>query len=87
MRKNNTEFQKKKNVILFIYGYSCQICGLIDTSNHVHHIDKNNGNNNSINLLPLCDHCHKLVHKGFFIYVRDPDKNIRHELDKLEAYF
>jgi 5-methylcytosine-specific restriction endonuclease McrA len=87
MRVNNTEFQKKKNVILFIYGYSCQLCGLIDTSNHVHHIDKKNGNNNSINLLPLCDHCHKLVHKGLFIAVPVPAAHIGAMLANLDSYF
>jgi len=87
MRKNNTEFQKKKNVVLFIYGYACQICGLIDITNHVHHIDKNNGNNDAHNLLPLCDLCHKFVHKGLNLAVRDPDKNIRDTLSLLNSYF
>jgi predicted HNH restriction endonuclease len=87
MRINNKEFQKKKNVILFIYGYACQLCGLIDVNNHVHHIDKDNSNNKAMNLLPLCCNCHKLIHKIFAFAVRDPDENIRHELNQLDQYF
>lgn len=86
MRKNNAVFQKKKNIILFIYGYACQLCGLIDISNHVHHIDKNHANNDSYNLVPLCSQCHKLVHKNLFIAFRDPDENISHSLQKLNRF-
>ena len=63
MRKNNNEFQKKKQVILFLFGYACQSCGVISTANHVHHVDHNNGNNDAFNLIPLCGDCHKLFHK------------------------
>lgn len=87
MRKNNNEFQKKKNVVLFIYGYACQLCGVIDNKNHVHHIDKNNANNDAFNLLPLCGFCHKKVHSYVSLSVKQPIGNIKKSLYLLNSYF
>ena len=62
MNKNYI-FNKKKNVILFIYDYACCVCGLISLKNHVHHVDKNHKNNDSFNLVPLSKKCHVIIHK------------------------
>ena len=87
MRANNREFQLKKPVILFIYGYACQLCGLVSTSNHVHHIDKNGNNHNGFNLLPLCNRCHKLAHSSISIAFPDPDLSISQEIQYLNSFF
>ncbi len=57
-------FNKKRYVILFLFDYACVLCGYIDTSNHVHHIDRDRHNNDGFNLVPLCHECHKLTHKA-----------------------
>ena len=87
MRKNNTEFQKKKNVVLFVFGYTCQLCGLIDINNHVHHIDGINGNNSVFNLVPLCGHCHKLTHKLHIKIKVEYSVSLRDQLLHLEQFF
>lgn len=63
MRNQNSLFQHKKQVVLFIYDYACQMCGVVSLSNHCHHLDCNGSNHNAFNLLPLCVNCHILVHK------------------------
>ena len=64
---NQTEFRKKKEVILFIFEYSCVMCGLVDLSNHVHHINGSHQDNDVYNLAVLCDYCHKIVHKSHIV--------------------
>lgn len=64
MLKSQTIFNKKKEVVLFAYGYACQLCGLVYVGNHVHHNDRIHGNNDAFNMVPLCNHCHKMVHKA-----------------------
>ena len=87
MRRNNQEFQKKKNVILFIFGYSCQLCGLVDKNNHVHHLDENNGNNDVYNLIPLCLECHKLTHKVHIKFIIDYSASLHDQLKFLASHF
>jgi len=87
MRKNNNEFRHKREVILFLYDYSCQLCGLVSVSNHVHHIDKNGSNHNAFNLIPLCDHCHRLTHKLLNISFAAPDPYLQSSLQKLNSNF
>ena len=62
MRKNNIEFQHKKNVVLFIYGYKCQLCSAKRRDHHIHHINKNGNDHHALNLVPLCVNCHFFVH-------------------------
>jgi 5-methylcytosine-specific restriction endonuclease McrA len=87
MRRNNTEFQKIKNVILFIHGYECFVCNAVSINNHVHHIDQNNGNNDPFNLLPLCPDCHRMVHKLVNIKVHFEDETVNNALLKLKLFF
>lgn len=52
-------YQKKKKP-------HCERCGFIPKDKcqlDVHHIDRNNKNNNIENLLTLCANCHRLEHK------------------------
>lgn len=86
MRKNNLIFQKKKNVVLFLYGYACQLCGLISVNNHVHHIDGDNGNNFSINLVPLCSACHRFVHKLNIKVSHGSSASLLNQLSLLDTY-
>jgi len=87
MRKNNTQFQKIKNVILFLHDYECFICGLASVRNHVHHIDRNPSNNNAFNLLPLCPECHKNVHKMVAIKVHFDNDVLNNQLLRLNSFF
>jgi len=40
---------------------TCQICG--EKAVLIHHIDKNNSNNNPTNLISLCNNCHLNLHR------------------------
>ena len=87
MRRNNQQFQKIKNVILYIHAYECFVCGFVSINNHVHHIDRNNGNNDPFNLLPLCPACHKMVHKLAAIKVHFEDEAVNTALLHLKLHF
>lgn len=49
----------------------CSMCGVSYTEKaiHIHHIDANDRNHESSNLIPLCFRCHKLVH----LVIEHPD--------------
>ena len=87
MRKNNKEFQHKKNVILFLYRYGCHGCGLISNSNHVHHLNKNGNDHNAFNLVPLCKSCHKLIHKNYYLCMVPPDAHLEQQLTLLNTLY
>lgn len=65
--KNNYNFQKIKNIILYVFEFKCCLCDHFSLGNHVHHLDKNHANNDAFNLVCLCHDCHKLTHKSIFI--------------------
>lgn len=50
--------------------YTCQCCGAHPSAKkgvklHVHHLEsRKTGGNSPNNLITLCEHCHKLLHKG-----------------------
>lgn len=64
MARYSSFFSANKKIILSIYDFECCLCQLVSYSNHVHHIDGNNRNDAFCNLAPLCDECHKMVHKS-----------------------
>jgi hypothetical protein len=84
MKETNYYFNKIKPVILFIYDYSCVICGYISLNNHIHHIDKNHKNNHTHNLVPLCKLCHRVVHKTKVKLSISHSKEVDMLLKKLE---
>jgi hypothetical protein len=49
---------------------SCQKC-LSDFYLQIHHIDKNHDNNNYLNIIKLCLHCHTDCHKWDNISIND----------------
>lgn len=87
MINHENEFRKKKPVILFIYNYSCHICGLVSLNLHVHHIDNNHKNNFVFNLIPLCEHCHRLVHQANVLVVPQPTYEQNSQLERLQLAF
>lgn len=79
-------FNKKRNVILFIFDYSCVLCGLVDVNNHVHHNGHNCANNDGFNLFPLCHGCHKLAHKtGIVLKIKYTERQLL-DIMKLNKY-
>jgi 5-methylcytosine-specific restriction endonuclease McrA len=84
---NEREFQKKKNIILFIHGYACVMCGVISVGNHVHHIDKNHKNNDPFNLCPLCSNCHKQAHKIIGSIKMNNSPSVQAMLEQLREFF
>lgn len=48
----------------------CQICGFNSCKEilGIHHIDKNNKNNNPDNLMVLCPNCHSMQHKEHIVH-------------------
>ena len=66
--KANNYYSKLRQEILGRDSYRCQICGGVYNL-LVHHIDNNDDNNQSANLLVLCNNCHLDLHrptKGHF---------------------
>ena len=47
---------KIREAVLAEYSHKCAICG--SERPHLHHIDEDNSNNVTSNLLPLCPNCH-----------------------------
>jgi predicted HNH restriction endonuclease len=53
----------------------------------VHHIDRDNGNNDVFNLVPLCPDCHKLAHKLHVNIEIEYSAALRDQLQFLELHF
>lgn len=63
------DFYNTRQYVLHRDGYTCQCCGTHDNNIklHVHHIEsRQTGGNAPSNLITLCEHCHKALHKGKF---------------------
>lgn len=60
---NRPEYKHKREVILFIFDYSCVLCNHKSAKNNMHHIDEEPLNCDSYNLIVLCKSCHINVHK------------------------
>ena len=58
----NKLFVKHRQVIKWLYDDKCYIKDCKNTDIEIHHIDKNNTNNDLQNLIPLCNRCHKIAH-------------------------
>lgn len=61
------DFYNTRQYVLHRDGYTCQCCGKHDDNVklHVHHIEsRQTGGNAPNNLITLCEHCHKALHKG-----------------------
>jgi len=56
----------KKKLIIDLYKGKCSLCGSSEEID-IHHIKEveNGGNNNIINLIPVCKDCHLKIHKGY----------------------
>jgi hypothetical protein len=66
--------QKIEKQVMNEFSYECAICG--ESKPQLHHIDENPGNNDSLNLIPLCPNCH--MNK-----VHNLNKGIPSELQRL----
>lgn len=60
---NTTEFRNKRAVVLWAYDNTCFHHNNCLEATHVHHLDHNSTNNDFKNLIPLCQPCHKMIHK------------------------
>ena len=61
------DFYNTRQYVLHRDGYTCQCCGTHDNNIklHVHHIEsRQTGGDAPSNLITLCEHCHKALHKG-----------------------
>ena len=61
------DFYNTRQYVLHRDGYTCQCCGTHDNNIklHVHHIEScQTGGDAPSNLITLCEHCHKALHKG-----------------------
>ena len=64
MSKNHhsVQFRQMRSICLWLHPPFCCHCKIVKESLHVHHLDHNSANNALVNLLPLCNNCHDLVH-------------------------
>lgn len=82
----NYVFNKIKHIIVYIYDYKCQICGLQLKNLDVHHYDNNHNNNDVENLIPVCKSCHRLIHKGVIFEKPKMTIFLYWNLDKIRKY-
>lgn len=63
---NNKDFKFRGAIILKLYGGKCSVCSQEKDWMEIHHIDKQNDNNDYNNLIPVCKDCHMVVHSKRF---------------------
>jgi len=56
--------KKQNEIILKKQNYKCKLCNKNLITSNTHHIDKNNKNDNQVNLISLCKRCHSLIHSN-----------------------
>ena len=54
----------------------CELCGIADSRLEVHHIDEDITNNEVVNLLKVCCHCHHILHHGWYVGKRSMSDTI-----------
>ena len=66
-RPHDKLISKLENKVIEKYGHVCEICGHTDPTwiPVLHHRDFNPGNNNILNIMPVCWACHGLIHSIF----------------------
>lgn len=52
--------------VLLLDRFKCQACGVVDYSNHVHHIDSSELQCKFDKMHTLCAQCHSLAHKSTY---------------------
>lgn len=72
-RKRYTLSQQFKNDLKFRCGYKCELCGKVTVKSNlqIHHRNHNEGDNNSENLMVLCNRCHANIHRNEGGYIGD----------------
>lgn len=61
---NDIEYRHNRGVVIWAHYKKCGYLNCENGFNHVHHIDGNNQNNHILNLIPLCEIHHNIVHKA-----------------------
>lgn len=63
--------------------YTCQACGAHNTAKtrvkfHIHHLEsRKTGGNAPDNLITLCEHCHKAIHRGLVLPIKRRGRQLR----------
>ena len=78
------KFNYIKKIIFYIYDFQCQVCKQHTFELELHHVDKNNTNDELVNLKPLCTKCHLLVHGKILVFFYEPIGKIKIALEKLQ---
>lgn len=64
MGKNHRkkEFKHRREIVIWVYGYTCLQCGDKPSKLDVHHDNRFSDDNRWDNLVPLCKPCHRAIH-------------------------
>ena len=77
----NYGYSSRREAVLHRDNYTCQCCGKKHTRLEVHHIvfRSQGGTDNEINLITLCESCHKAIHDGLLTLTKKPKRlNLKH---------
>tara|TARA_R110000803_G_scaffold3721_1_gene12657 strand:- start:106 stop:408 length:303 start_codon:yes stop_codon:yes gene_type:complete len=80
------KFRHKREVIKFIFDYKCLSCNKKDDNLEVHHNDRDNKNHSWINLIPLCNNCHKMTTKSNIKYYSHSDFMVDKLIEAVEGF-
>ena len=73
-------------VVLWLYDGICYIDRCRLPASNVHHCDRINTNNSLLNLVPLCEVCHKMVHRSDAYFKVQPKQIIVLLLRKISEF-
>lgn len=59
----NRQYLNIREVVLWLWDYKCHVCKEPSNSLDVHHLDRNNQNNDINNVAPACRQCHQMLHR------------------------
>lgn len=80
----NKDFKFRGRIILELYNGKCSICWNKKDWMEIHHIDKQNDNNDYSNLIPVCKDCHMIVHSKRFTIKLTVDSKVQEVANEIE---
>jgi hypothetical protein len=61
---HHKDYKKMRSVVLWLHDEKCFLPSCGSDAEHVHHNDHDATNNDILNLIPLCERCHRMAHRS-----------------------